>query len=105
VIHLSFLGKAFISISIIALCLILLVGCATQPPPIADDPPGFFSGIFHALLLPLAFPGSIFLDIRIYSFPNSGFFYDLGYVIGLVIHVGWVVAAYTEQTTKDDEAT
>ena len=104
-IHLSFLGKVFTYISITALCLVLLVGCATQPLPVAADPPGFFSGIFHALLLPLAFPGSIFLDIRIYAFPNSGFFYDLGYVIGLGIHVIWVVAAYAEQTTKGDEST
>jgi hypothetical protein len=29
----------------------------------------------------------------------------LGYVIGLVIHVVWVVAAYAEQTTKGDEST
>jgi len=29
-----------------------------------------------------SFIASIFLDVRIYAFPNSGFYYDLGYLLG-----------------------
>lgn len=49
------------------------------------DPPGFFLGIFHGLTIIFSLIGSLFSDIRIYSFPNSGGWYDFGYVIGLLI--------------------
>lgn len=61
-----------------------LSGCAHQPPPTAFDPPGFFSGLLHGYLIVVSLVGSIFLDIRIYAFPNSGLLYDLGYFTGLV---------------------
>jgi hypothetical protein len=61
------------------------VGIRThQPRPECYDPPGFFSGLFHGFIILILFSllGSIFMDIRIYAFPNSGFFYDLGFLIG-----------------------
>ena len=64
---------------------IFLAGCAFQPEPSAYDPPGFFSGIWHGLVSPLALIGGIFSDIRIYAFPNSGWFYDFGFFIGLIL--------------------
>lgn len=54
-----------------------------QPIPRAYNPPGFFSGILHGILAPFALLGSIFMDIRIYAFPNSGWWYDLGFIIGI----------------------
>lgn len=66
----------------------VLAGCAHQPSPDAYDPPGFFSGLIHGFLIFFSFVGSIFMDVRIYAFPNSGFFYDLGYLIGAVIFFG-----------------
>ena len=63
--------------------MFVLSGCAQQPTPDAYDPPGFFSGLIHGFTILLSLIGSIFLDVRIYAFPNSGFFYDLGYLIGV----------------------
>ena len=62
--------------------MVVLGGCANQPPPGGYDPPGFFSGLLHGFFIFFSLIGSIFMDIRIYAFPNSGFFYDLGYLIG-----------------------
>ena len=62
---------------------VVLGGCATQPEPSAYDPPGFFSALFHGFLSPFALIGSIFADVRIYAFPNSGGWYDLGFMVGL----------------------
>lgn len=73
--------------------MVVLGGCANQSPPGAYDPPGFFLGLFHGFLILFSLIGSIFMDIRIYAFPNSGFFYDLGYLIGAAIFLGGSVGA------------
>jgi hypothetical protein len=57
-----------------------IAACATQPSPGAA--PGFFMGMLHGLFAPFSLVGSLFWDVRIYAFPNSGFGYDLGFVLG-----------------------
>ena len=61
----------------------LLVGCANQPVSSSADAPGFFSGLLHGAIGLATLIGSIFMEVRIYSFPNSGVGYDFGFVIGL----------------------
>ncbi len=63
--------------------LFAIVSCAHQPEPNAYAPPGFFSGIWHGFIIIFSFIASIFSEVRIYAFPNSGFWYDFGYLIGL----------------------
>lgn len=70
-----------------------LAACATQPIPDAFEPPGFFSGILHGAIAPLALVGSLFSDIRIYAFPNTGWFYDLGFLLGIGIVWGGAAAS------------
>ncbi len=74
-------------IPVIAL-VFLMVGCATQPEPGAYDPPGFFSGVLHGFSIVFSFIGSLFTDIRIYAFPNSGGWYDFGYLLGASMFLG-----------------
>jgi hypothetical protein len=64
------------------------ISCAHQPRPESYDPPGFFSGLFHGFIILFSLIGSIFMDLRIYAFPNSGFFYDLGFLIGASAFLG-----------------
>lgn len=59
-----------------------LASCAHQPPPSAYDPPGFFSGLFNGFTIFFSLIGSIFWDVRIYAFPNSGGWYDFGFFLG-----------------------
>lgn len=73
----------FKQLLIFAIILLVMTGCAHQPTPNAYDPPGFLSGFLHGFIILFSFIGSIFTDIRIYSFPNSGFFYDFGYFLGV----------------------
>jgi hypothetical protein len=58
------------------------------------DPPGFFSGLWHGLIAPWTLILRLFLEIKMYAVPNSGWFYDLGFCIGfaLSIPVGWIAA-------------
>lgn len=74
---------------------VLLIGaalaaasCAHQPVPDAYDPPGFFMGLVHGFIILFSFVGSLFTDVRIYAFPNSGGWYDFGYVIGAGMFLG-----------------
>jgi hypothetical protein len=73
---------------IIIFLILICAGCATQPHPSASDPPGFLSGLVHGFLILFSFIGSIFTDIRIYAFPNTGLWYDLGYLIGAGLFLG-----------------
>jgi len=45
-------------------------------------------GIVQGFCIFFSLIGSIFMDIRIYAFPNSGGFYDFGYVIGASMFLG-----------------
>ena len=65
-----------------------LFGCAIQPTPDAFDPPGFWMGLVHGFLILFSFIGSLFSDVRIYTFPNSGGFYDLGSLLGAMMFPG-----------------
>ena len=70
------------------LCVVALASCATQPVTTAFDPPGFLMGIVHGFCIFFTLVGSIFMDVRIYEFPNSGGLYDFGYVIGASMFLG-----------------
>jgi hypothetical protein len=59
----------------------LLTACAHQIQASADYP-GFWIGLFHGFISPFALIGSAFMDIRVYEPPNSGGWYDLGFMLG-----------------------
>jgi hypothetical protein len=76
---------AFIALSIVVLTI---SSCAHQPEPSAYDPPGFWSGLLHGFLILFSFISSLFTDVRIYAFPNSGGWYDFGYLLGASMFLG-----------------
>lgn len=63
----------------------MLAGCATRAPvSIADEGPGFLSGLLHGFIAPLALMAHLFdSDIAVYAVPNSGGWYDLGFLWGM----------------------
>jgi len=59
------------------------------------NPPGFFLGIWHGLLAPYSLLARWFIDDGImYAVPNTGLFYDAGFLIGVAgsIPIGWTAA-------------
>ncbi len=64
---------------------LLFCGCAQQPAVRSINGPGFFTGIFHGVVLPFSFIGSLLYKVRIYAFPLSGIGYDFGFIIGLLL--------------------
>jgi hypothetical protein len=73
---------------LISMSLCALASCATQPPAQTADAPGFFSGLWHGFIILFSFIGSLFMDHRIYAFPNSGGWYDFGFLIGASAALG-----------------
>ena len=47
------------------------------------EPAGFWVGLWHGIIMPLAFIGSLFNpDVGIYETNNNGGWYNFGFVIG-----------------------
>lgn len=66
--------------------VVCLASCATQPDPTVGSP-GFLLGFFHGLIAIVTLVASLFFRVRVYAFPNSGFWYDAGFVVGFVASI------------------
>jgi hypothetical protein len=80
------------------LLVAFLTACfATQQALTSDNsmlrPPGFFMGIWHGFIAPIAFVVSLFSDhVRIYAVPNAGRWYDFGFMLGISGFSGGIFA-------------
>ena len=63
---------------------VLFVGCATHTLGNVDNPPGFFKGLLHGFILFFSFIASLFTDYEIYAFPNTGGWYNFGFLLGVM---------------------
>ena len=78
----------------LVLVSLLLAACAAGPNPevgVAAEGvvAGFWLGIWHGFISPIAFLISLFSDhVNIYEVHNSGNWYDFGFVIGAGILFG-----------------
>ena len=69
------------------IALLLLTACAAGPgsrwAQPASNPAGFFAGIWHGMIVVVALVVSLFADgVNIYEVHNTGFLYNLGFVLG-----------------------
>jgi len=76
--------------------VLLLSACAAPPetPLLEQNPSGFWSGIWHGLILTFSFIGSLFSEnIVIYDIDNNGGWYDFGFLLGAGFFFGGSGAA------------
>ena len=75
--------KQTLLMSVLIICLLTtLSSCA--PKGHTSDEYGFFSGIIHGIVIVFALIGKLFgADVGIYAEHNTGFFYWLGFIIGI----------------------
>ena len=68
-------------------CLTLSACAATQAPAaVAAGAPGFWLGLWHGFIFPVAWVVSLFAPgVAIYAVPNNGGWYDFGYFLGIVV--------------------
>ncbi len=74
-------------LSVVALATVV-AGCASQPAADSAGAPGFLYGLLHGFLIVIDFVIGLFSDVRIYAYPNSGTWYDLGFLIGAGMFLG-----------------
>ena len=72
--------------------IVLITGCADVTPIqdcVTDKPYGFLGGLWHGIIAPISFVGSLFMDdVAMYAVNNNGGCYDFGFVIGAGILFG-----------------
>jgi len=76
----------------------IVAGCTFAGVPTSTlSLPGFFHGFWHGLLAPWTLILRWFLEIKMYAIPNSGWFYDFGFLlgVGLSLPIGWLAALVT----------
>ena len=72
----------------IALPACLKTACAATQSAgaVAASAPGFWYGLWHGFIFPLAWLVSLFApNIAIYAVPNNGGWYDFGFFLGLIV--------------------
>jgi len=77
----------------IGLLLLILSGLVACVPGgdsyAAEDPAGFFSGIWHGWIAPICLIWGFFDPmVRIYEVDNTGWWYDFGYYIAIISGFG-----------------
>ena len=77
-------------LALLGVCVfVIFVGaCAHRPRVMAGDVSGFWSGVLRGFLIAFSFTRSLLTDVRIYAFPNSGGWYDFGYLLGAAMFLG-----------------
>ena len=77
---------------LLAVMVVLFASCAdvTDIKSCATaEPYGFLSGLWHGIIAPVSFFGSLFSDsIAMYAVNNNGGWYDFGFVLGAGILFG-----------------
>ena len=69
--------------------ILFLHGCATQSVIVVPaKPPGFLMGLLHGFILLFSFIAGLFTDYRIYAFPNTGGWYNFGFLPGVIFFFG-----------------
>ena len=84
---------------VVAAAFVLVFGsCTASQPQVGVMPgvepiPGFWKGFWHGFIAPITFLVSLFSDeVRVYAFPNTGRWYDFGFMLGIGGFSGGVFA-------------
>lgn len=82
----------------IAVVVVALGACTATQPRFADalalgKVPGFWKGFWHGFIAPITFIVSLISDdVHVYAFPNSGHWYEFGFMLGISGFSGGVFA-------------
>ena len=79
----------------VTLVILMVAGCTAGPNRLADTPDeegkvaGFWKGLWHGFIVLFTFIASLLSDnVRIYEVHNNGTWYNLGFLIGMMVFFG-----------------
>lgn len=95
--------KSFLLGLMIVMLLFLLTACAPgDGVNSAENPAGFFSGIWHGWIAPISLVISLFnKNINIYEVYNIGFWYDLGFYMAIISGFGGLALSRRRRNSSD----
>jgi hypothetical protein len=71
------------NIMIFLALIIISAGCADVATCVTNAEYGFWNGLWHGIIAPFGFIGSLFNDkIAMYAVNNNGHWYDFGFALG-----------------------
>ncbi len=74
---------------ILVVATIFLAGCLPGGATYAQQPAGFFSGVWHGWIAPLSLIVAFFEpSIRVYERNNTGWWYDFGFYMAIISGFG-----------------
>ncbi|MEN6363689.1 MAG: hypothetical protein ABFC75_03910 [Rectinema sp.] len=87
--------KGFALLAIVLCAVLLLTSCLPgDGKATAQDPAGFWGGVWHGIIAPISLIVGIFdKNIRIYETSNKGWWYDLGFFLTIASGAGGGTAA------------
>lgn len=79
--------KTTLILTLAVAVLLFTAACTATPVDVssltADEPAGFWLGLWHGIIAPFAFIISLFNDsIAVYEVANNGNWYNLGFLLG-----------------------
>ena len=88
--------RRYLAVGLILVVALLLLNCAPgnerwDPNITPGNIAGFWAGVWHGFIIVITFIVSLFTkDVGLYEVTNSGWPYNLGFVIGLFISIGMI---------------
>jgi len=94
--------KSSLLIVLMLVCIWILAGCVPgDGTHTAQDPAGFFWGIWHGWIAPISLVIGFFnRNIRVYEVMNTGWFYDLGFYIAIIGGFGGISLVRSRRRNK-----
>jgi len=85
--------------------VLALIGCAAGPqgPYLPENLAGFWAGFWHGLIALVTFIVSLFTEVKIYSANNTGWPYDLGFLLGLACWLGGGTCSWRRGRKRGDK--
>ncbi|NLI19947.1 MAG: hypothetical protein GX418_00130 [Clostridiales bacterium] len=87
----------------LGLMLLMLTACAPgDGTNSAENPAGFFSGVWHGWIAPITLVISLFNSrINIYEVYNVGFWYDFGFYMAIISGFGGLALSRRRHRSSD----
>ncbi len=98
--------KKIVLLTIITASLLFtLTGCIPGDGTYtADEPAGFFWGIWHGWISPFSLVVGLFdNNIRVYEVVNTGWWYDFGFYMAIISEFGSLSLSRKRKSKKDEK--